>query len=238
MANYRFIECSEADLEARKKEKYKKLASWLLVDLAVASIIFALLLYKPSRYGLLGTGPASYPPGRVHPYLTHLSSELYNGAQRGEPFELVVIEEQINETIGWSKWPKVSEGVTFSAPEVFFMPESVVLMGTANIKGAEFVVTIMLDPRVDQQGLLNLQVAKVKVGAMNITPLAKVIAKRMYQNRLATVPIDIDDLRTKIAGSLLSDEPFEPIFRIEDRKVRLEKVTIIQGKLILHLVPA
>ena len=238
MANYRFIEYAGADLEVRKKKKYKKLASWLLVDLAVASIIFALLLYKPSGYGPHEVNSADPRRGRVHPYLTHLSSELYNGAQRGEPFELVVIEEAINETIGWSKWPKESEGVTFSAPVVVFMPESVVLMGTADIKGAEFVVTIVLEPRVDQQGLLNLQVAKVKIGAMNITPLAKVIAKRMYQNRLATMPIDIDDLRTKIAGSLLSDEPFEPVFRIEDRRVRLEKVTVIQGKLILHLVPA
>ncbi|MFQ6034590.1 MAG: hypothetical protein ACE5NM_01930 [Sedimentisphaerales bacterium] len=233
-----FTECSEADLEVRKKKKYKKLASWLLVDLAVASIIFSLLLYKPTGYGPLAVNAASRRRGRVHPYLTRLLSELYNGAQRGQPFELVVIEEQINEAIGRSQWPKESEGIMFSTPEVLFRPESVVLMGTANIKGAEFVVTIVLQPRVDQQGLLNLQVAKVKIGAMNITPLAKVVARRMYQHRLATVPVDIDDLRTKIAGSLLSDEPFEPVFHIEDKKVRVEKITVTQGKLILHLVPA
>ena len=225
-------------MEARKKKKYKKLASWLLIDLAVASIIFALLLYTPTRYGPFEVNSAGHKRGQVHPYLTHLLSELYNGAQRGQPFELVVIEEHINETIVRSEWPKVSEGVTFSAPEVFFMPESVILMGTANIKGAEFVVTVMLEPRVDQQGLLNLQVEKVKIGAMNITPLAKVIAKRMYQHRIATLPVDLDDFRTKIAAALLSDEPFEPVFRVEDRKLRLEKVTITQGKLILHLIPA
>ena len=225
-------------MEVRKKNKYKKLASWLLVDLAVASIIFSLLLYKPTGYGPLGVNSAGQKPGRVHPYLTHLSSELYNGAQRGKPFELVVIEEQINETIGRSEWPKESEGVTFSAPVVFFVPENVVLMGTANIKGAEFIVTIVLEPRVDQQGLLNLQVAKVKIGAMNITPLAKMIAKKMYQHRLATEPIDIEDLRTKIAGSLLSDEPFEAVFKVDDKKVQVEKVTVTQGKLILRLIPA
>lgn len=228
----------KADLEVRKKDRYKKIAGWLLIDLAVASIIFALLLYKPSRYGLPVAKPASDPPGRVHPYLTHLSSELYNAAQRGKPFELVVVEEGINETIGRSKWPKESEGVMFSAPVVFFVPESIVLMGTADIKGAEFVVTIVLEPRVDQQGLLNLQVAKVKIGAMNITPLAKIIAKQMYQHRLATEPIAKEDLRTKIAGSLLSDEPFEAVFKVDDKKVRVEKVTVTQGKLILHLVPA
>lgn len=225
-------------MEARKKKRYKKAVCWLLVDLAIACIIFALLLYKPSRYSPPEVSPDDRKQGRVHPYLTHLSSELYNGAQRGEPFELVVIEEGINETIGRSKWPKVSEGVTFSEPVVLFVPESVILMGTANIKGAEFVVTIMLEPRVDQQGLLNLQMTKIKIGAMNITPLAKIVAKRMYRQRIATMPIDMEDLRTRIVASLLNDEPFEPVFRIEDKKVRVEKVTVTQGKLILHLVPA
>lgn len=221
-----------------KKKKYKKVVCWLLVDLAVACIIFALLLYKPSRYSPPEVNPDGQKQGRVHPYLPYLSSELYNSAQRGEPFELVVIEEGINETITQSKWPKEAEGVTFSAPVVLFVPEKIILMGTANIKGAEFVVTVILEPRVDQQGLLNLQVAKVKIGVMNITPLARIIAKRMYQNRLAAVPVDIEGLRTKIAGSLLNDEPFEPVFRIEDRKVRVEKVTVTQGKLILSFVPA
>ena len=227
-----------------KKKRYKKAICWLLVDLAVASIILTLLLYKPSRY----SPPESdvHPEvlrdaqkqGRVHPYLTYLSSELYNGAQRGKPFDLVVLQEKINETIGWSQWPKGSEGVMFSKPVVLFMSGSVVLMGTADIKGAQFVVTIELQPRLDQHGLLHLQVAKVKIGAMNITPLAKLVAKKMYQNHLATESIDIEDLRTKLAAALLNDEPFEPIIRVEDKKVRVEKVTVTQGKLILHLFPA
>ncbi|MHC4807693.1 MAG: hypothetical protein ACYTBX_15735, partial [Planctomycetota bacterium] len=102
----------------------------------------------------------------------------------------------------------------------------------------EFVVTIALEPRVDEQGLLNLQVAKVKIGAMNITPLAKMMAKRMYAQRIGTVPIDTEALPTKIAGSLLNDEPFKPVFRAEDKKVRVEKITIAEEKLTLHLVPA
>ena len=126
----------------------------------------------------------------------------------------------------------------FSAPAVLFVPGSIVLTGTAHIKGVEFVVTIALEPRVDEQGLLNLQVAKVKIGAMNITPLAKMMAKKMYAERLATVPVDTEALTTKIAGALLNDEPFEPVLRVENKKVRVEKITIAQEKSILHLVPA
>jgi hypothetical protein len=225
-------------LETHRKEKYRKTIRWLLVDLAVASIIFALLLYKPSRYNPLGTDPAGSDPRRVHPYMTYLSSEFYNSVQLEKPFELIVFEEGINETIRGSKWPLEAEGVKFSIPAVLFVPENIILMGTANIRGAEFVITIVLEPTVDQQGLLNLQVDKIKIGAMNITPLAKIIAKKMYKNRLATEPIDIEDLRAKIAGALLNDEPFDPVFKIDDKKARIEKITIMQGKLILHWVPA
>ena len=227
-----------ADLKIRKKARYKKLICWLLVDLIVAAVIFALLLYTPSLYKPAGNDPASYKKGQVHPYLTHLSSEFYNGAQRGEPFELVVTQNGINEIITWSRWPKESEGIILSAPAVLFVPGSIVLMGTAHIKGVEFIVTIAVEPRVDEQGLLNLQVAKVKVGAMNITPLAKMMAKRMYAQRLAAVPIDTEALQTKIAGALLNDEPFEPVLRVENKKVRIEKITIAEEKSILHLVPA
>jgi len=237
------IRGTEPNSKIRKKAKYKKLVYWLLVDLTVAAVIFALLLYKPSRYKPIGFNSGSYKEGQVHPYLTYLSSELYNGAQGGEPFELVVAQKGINEIITWSKWPKESEGIILSAPAVLFVPGSIVLMATAHIKGVEFIVTIGLEPRVDEQGLLNLQVTTVKVGAMNITPLAKIIAKRMYAQRLATIPIDTEALQTKIAGSLLNDESFEPIFNIrdflgkDDKKLRVKQITTQKEKLTLHLVP-
>jgi transcriptional regulator of aromatic amino acid metabolism len=131
-----------------------------------------------------------------------------------------------------------SEGILLYAPAVLFVPGAVVLMGTADVKGVEFVVTIELEPKIDEQGLLNLHVGKVKVGAMNITPLAKMTAKKMYAQRVAAIRIDREALRTKIAASLLNNEPFEPVFRIDDKKVRIEKITIAEEKLLLRLVPA
>ncbi len=223
-------------MEADKKERYKKLIRWLLVDLAVAAIIFALLLYRPSRYDSRKVGFTVGQQGQVEPYMTHLSSELYNGAQLGEPFELEVIEQGINQTI--ARWSAESEGILFTAPEILFLPGSIVFMGVADVKSAQFVVTIALEPNTDEKGMLNLQVAKVKIGAMNITPLAKMIAKKMYKERIATVPIDMQDLRSQIAASLLSGEPFDPIFNVDHKKVRLDGITVKQGKLILHFVPA
>jgi uncharacterized protein YpmS len=111
-------------------------------------------------------------------------------------------------------------------------------MGTADAKGVEFVVTIELEPKIDEEGLLNLQLAKLKVGAMNITPLAKIIAKKMYLQRISGLEVDAQAIQTKIAASLLNDEPFEPVFSIDKRKVRIEKITIEKEKLLAHLVPA
>jgi len=65
------IQRTQIDLKIRKKARFKKLVIWLLVDLAVAAIIFALLLYRPGRYKPADLGSGSYKRGQVSPYLTH-----------------------------------------------------------------------------------------------------------------------------------------------------------------------
>jgi len=221
-------------LKIRKKIRFKK-RYWLLVDLAIVIIILILLLYKPARYNR---------PKAVHgryesQYLTNvLSPQLYNGVQRQEPFELTVTQEGINDIIARSKWPKQSGGFRFSAPEVLFIPGRILLMGTIAVTGVELVVTVVGEPAIDENGFLNLRVTKLKIGAMNVTPIARVIAKRMYAQRLAAADIDTEDLGAKIVASLLNNEPFEPAFEIEGKRVRMEKMIIEQKKLTIHLVPA
>jgi hypothetical protein len=226
-------------LKIRKKARFKKLVIWLLVDLAVAAIIFALLLYRPGRYKPADLGSGSYKRGQVSPYLTHDLGPVFNkGVQYREPFELLVTQKGINDIITRGNWPMESEGILLYAPAVLFVPGAVVLMGTADVKGVEFVVTIELEPKIDEQGLLNLHVGKVKVGAMNITPLVKMMAKKMYMQRINALDVDTEAVQTKIAASLLNDEPFEPVFRIDDKKVRIEKITVAKEKLLLRMVPA
>ena len=85
-----------------------------------------------------------------------------------------------------------------------------------------------------------MQVEKIKIGAMNITPLAKMMAKKMYAEQLAAMPVEIDteSWQAKIAAALLDDKPFEPVFKIEDRKVRIEEIIVREGKLTARMVPA
>lgn len=228
---------TETDLQIRKKARRNKLIRWLLIDIAVAAIVFALLLYRPGRYKPSDSG--NFKRGEVSPYLTNeLSPAIYNGTQRVEPFDVIITQEGLNDIIARGNWPMESEGILLYAPAALFVPGRLVLMGTADAKGVEFVVTIELEPKIDEEGLLNLQVAKMKVGAMNITPLAKIMAKKMYSQKVAALGVDTKALQTKILASLLNDEPFEPVFSIDEKKVRIEKITIEKEKLLAHLVPA
>ena len=222
-------------MKKRKKRKFKRIY-WLLIDLAIMAIIIFLLLYKPARYNPLAPSSAHLQQNQVHPYLTHdLSTQLYNGLQSGRPFDFVVIQKPLNEVIARSGWPKQAEGTNFSAPEVFFEPGRIVLMGTATTGGVDFVVTIAVEPTLSTQGLLNLKVTTIKIGALNITPLARIIAKKMYTERVSTVYVDTRTTSAKIAASLLNNKPFVPIFSFEGSYVHLEKITIEQQKLTAHL---
>ncbi|UCD49978.1 MAG: hypothetical protein JSW27_20915 [Phycisphaerales bacterium] len=223
----------------KKKSKRRKLLYWLLIDMAVAAIVIGLLLHKPAGYNPVVPPETNADGQRVHPYLTHdLMPQLYNGAQSQRPFDMEVLDDALNEAIALARWPHESDGVTFSAPQVLFQPGRIALMGTANFEGAELVITIELGPRLSEAGLLSIAVETVKIGAMNITPLAKMIAKQKYQEYLETVPVDTENIGAQLAAALLNEESFEPVFKVEDKWVRLKQLSIESGRLAAHLVPA
>ena len=223
-------------MKVRKKAKFKKKIYLFLAGLAVVFVSFVLLLlHRPARF----KPPEIIYDNQVSPYLTHeLLPHIYNNTQLGEPFDLVVIQEGINDIVARAKWPKEVGGIRLSVLEVLFVPDNIVLMGTVVLGGVEFVITVMAEAALDQEQLLNLHIAKIKIGAVNVTPVAKVVAKRVYQRRFATADTDSEDWRAQIRASLLYNEPFEPVFKIEDNKVRVKKITITQGKITIAMVPA
>jgi hypothetical protein len=225
-------------LKVQEKTKFKKKLYLLLTVFVVASavviIVFALLFHRPSFYK-----PLDYAGSKeVSLYLTNeLLPELYNGAQLQEPFDLVVTQNGINDIVARFEWPQDFGSIRVSAPMVFFSPDSIVLMGTVVLEGAELVVTVIAEPVLDTKGLLNLNVVSVKMGAVDITPLARVLVRKICQQQFAAHGIGKEDLRAQVAASLLDGEPFEPVFKIEDKKVRVEKITIKQKELTIHFVP-
>lgn len=223
------------DLKNLKKSRFRKIR-WFLAGWAVLFVCFVLLLlHRPACYN----PPKAIYGKQVSPYLTHvLLPRLYNGAQRQEPFELVVTQKGISDIIARSKPLKGSDGGGFSRLQAFFVPDGIVFMGTASVCGAKLVVTVVAEPVVDEGGLLNLRMAKVKIGAVNVTFLVRMMAGRMYKRQIGRTGIDTEALRAKIAASLLNDEPFEPVLKIEDKKIRVKKITVKQEKLTIRFVPA
>jgi uncharacterized protein YpmS len=239
MSGKREMSDTQTESKNRKKTRRKKLAIWLFIDLVVVVVVLGLLLHTPGRYKPADINSFDHEPEQVSPYLTHeLSPQFYNGTQRGEPFDLVITQEGINEIVaGWG-WPRMSEGAMLYAPAVLFVPDAVVTMGTVRVKGIEFVVTIVLEPKINEDGRANLHVSDVKVGAINITPLAKLIARKMYTKRISTSHVDTKAIEAKIAASLLNEESFEPVFEVDKRRIRIEKIIVEKEKLTARLVPA
>jgi hypothetical protein len=254
-------------LKTRRKRTLYLLLIVSAVVLAIVIAVSALLFHTPSSYKPLDLAHSK----EVSLYLTHeLLPELYNGAQYEEPFNLVVTQRGINDIVARFDWPQRLDGLSFSAPMVFFTPARLVLMGTVLIKGAEFVVTVIAEPSLDDEGLLSLQVVSVKLGAVDITPLAGVLAQRIYQRsvvsparpewprsepayteqgqsaepnrrvepqRFTAGRINTEDFWVKMTTSLLNGQPFDPVFKIEDKKVRVAKITLEQKKLTIRLAP-
>ncbi|MDD5063875.1 MAG: hypothetical protein PHQ35_03820 [Phycisphaerae bacterium] len=226
-------------MEALKKARFKKwvylLSAVLAVIAAIIVVIFAMLLHRPAYYK-----PLDYAHSKeISLYLTNeLLPELYNGAQLQEPFDLVVTQSGINDIVARFDWPQDLGSVKISAPMMFFSTGSVVLMATVVMDGAELVGTVVAEPALDAEGLLNLHVASVQVGAVDITPLARVLARSICQQRFAEAGIGAEDVQTQIAASLLDDKPFKPVFDVEDKKVRVDKITLEPKKLTIHFAPA
>lgn len=208
--------------EARKRQ--------LLIGLGVVVVILMLLFNRPAAYHPVYVRPDN----SISTYLTNgLLPAIYNGAQRGEPFDLVVAQENINEVVGQYK----PSGSRFSKPMVVFLPGRVVLMGTVNLGGLKFIASFVTEPRIDEQKQVKLKLKKVKIGAVGVTPFAKRLARRIYREQIVTAEKDTQGVEELIIIMMLNDEPVASVFDIDDKKVRLEKITVAEGKLTLRLVP-
>jgi hypothetical protein len=215
------------------KKRLKRICWSFGISAGVLVVFMLLLLYEPRGYG----GGEKAGKKEVSSYLTHeLSPRLYEGAQRREPFELVVLADGVNDAIADLGWPKETQGVKFSVPEVIFLPGRAVLMGATEMKGVEFVVSVVFEPAIDAEGLLNLHVSKIKVGAVNVTPFAKRFARQMYFEQYGSAD-GAFNVGERAVVSLIYDRGFEPVFEVEDKRVRMEEIVIREGELLVGFVP-
>ena len=72
---------------------------------------------------------------------------------------------------------------------------------------------------------------------MNVTRMAKYLAKQMYKERFGMVYVESTDPRVLIAAALLEDKPFDPVFKVNGKSVRLLQTTMEQDLVRLKFDP-
>ena len=223
---------SKPDLVKRKNRALH------IVCISVVSVLALLVCVS----FMLSRTPAHYKP--LHPqntdevsqYLTnYLVPEIHNKSQLDEPFEVLIAQQGLNDIIARGPWPIKLNGLTLSDPAVVLSPNQILLMATVKYAHLSVVVTIIMNPRLDETGLLSLNLQHAKVGSVDITPFAMVLAEKIIAAQLDRV--DGNNWADDISASLLENKPFDPVFTSYDKQIRLAEINISHSKAILRFEP-
>lgn len=225
----------QKDLTKVKKTKLRKyFLPVIILVLALLMLAFVMTAYKPTRYA----PPRAANPNQISRYLTnHLLPVIYNGSQLGEPFELDITQDGLNDVVARLPQPIKLNSITLAEPQVILTPMQITLMVTLKAKPIDLILTIELNPYVTRQGLLNLCINRVMVGAVDITPIAKSIGNKAYSNWLSSTGMDPDNIAAQVCRSLIQDEPFDPLFEIGKNPIRISKIDVATKKMIILLTP-
>ena len=219
------------------KKDTHRLRKAMLVALSLlilaTGMVLTLTAHRPGKYK--PTAPEN--PDVVSPYLTHeLGPGFYNQVQLDQPFELAVDQVGLNDILSREKWPMQLDGLALSMPTVLFNEGQITFMVDVDYSGLSAVVSLIMLPEIDERGMLNLNIQTVYLGAMPITPLAKAIASNIASQYLPETSEQINPVETVI-NAILSNQPFDPVLPIGQYTVRLEKLTLEEGRCLLFLVP-
>jgi len=226
--------CQDLPTETLTKAGWKSKIKWLLVYLLAIAVILFLLFHRPAYYQPQPVANNKH----LSQYLTHyLIPQFYNGVQRQQPFEVVITQQGVNEIARYLPLPEKSGRVNLTSPTISFAPDKIVIAAAADVHGATLIITLEIVPSLNEKGLLNVNIDKVKIGAVNVTIPARFIGRRMYARRFDSDVIEHDNIRTLLTASLFDCRPFNPIFDIDGKKVRLTKIAVTAGTLTLRFEP-
>ena len=223
------------DLANVKKTKFRKylLPAALFVLVLLVSVL-VLTAYRPKRYAPVRVADQN----QISPYLTHnLLPAVFNGAQRSKQFEVVITQDGLNDIIARLPQPIKLHDITLTDPQVILTPMQITLMATVKARPVNPVLTIEVNPFINQHGLLNLCINRVLLGNVDITPIAMSIGNKAYSNWLSSTGTEPDNIAAQICRSLLNNEPFEPIFEIGGKQLRVSNIEITTKKIIVLLTP-
>jgi hypothetical protein len=210
----------------------KAAAPFMLIFIVILIFIFALIFHTPE--------PLKNWPGekksQISKSITHmLATTLFINLQRDKAFHLDFSEDNVNEILSHLEWSKKKNGAVIHQPRILFPEERLVCMANVDYKGFRFSVTVELIPYLNTDGLLEIDISKVRIGALPVTPIARKILADNYANRTADPAKP--DWQKKLEKALFTDAPAEPVFKILERKIRITGLHITDQTLKTKLIP-
>lgn len=225
-------------MQEKDKKPTSRSKKRLLVTLAV---VFAIILcICITVVVLFKQVPESYvpsePPEPNSPVSLSIAATLYNESQLAAPFDLVILQDEINsiivnEEITGLAWPVEINGVIISSPVIIFQPDTLSVMATINFMDFPFVATLVAEPKLESDGMLYLNIRKVKAGTLDITGLASMLASGIFANQAKEFPDD--PFVAILMAACLENKPIEPVFPAFEKDIRIISTDIQTEKLIL-----
>lgn len=202
------------------------------IGLGVLTGITLLFFHKPRVYKPL----QSKNPEQVSLYLTHeLGPEFFNQAQLDQPFDLIIEQQGLNDIVSRLDWIQQLGPLSLQQPSIIFADRSILLMGTLRYKGASSVLSILAFPIMDANQQIYMNIQSVRLGMIPVTSLISRLCQKAFDDNRDGFKDDPEV--EQIVQSIIRNEPFDPVFRISDRRVRITGFTLENNVLKLTLLP-
>lgn len=218
----------------KKKRSIRYLLPAVLILLIILASVFVLIGHRPGNYVPLKAAN----PNEVSRYLTNeLLPNVYNGVQFGEPFELEITQDGLNDIVSHLPGALLTNDITLTRPQIILTPMQITVMATVEARPMDLFLTVELNPFINKQGLMNLCINRISLGKMNITSVARSVGNKAYSDWMARTGTEPNNIASQVCLSLLKDEPFDPVFKMNSRTLRILKIDVMRKKMIVLVAP-
>lgn len=208
---------------------------WIIFSCGVVVLIAGGVLmcrYEPGAY----QPQAPINPKEISPYLTHkLGPDFFNQVQLDEPFVLEVEQAGLNDILSRLPAYQAADDTTFSNYVVIFEESAIYLMGTLEYKGVRSVVTLQAKPLMTAENEINCNIQSIRMGLLPVTTLVSKLAHKAFADNLTA--FEGEPQAEQMTRAILANGPFEPVFTVNSRSVRIRRFEIKQGLLTLTCEP-
>ena len=171
---------------------------------------------------------------QVSQYLTnHILPELHNKSQYDQPFDLVLSEQGINDIIARHVDSNSLQQSGLSDLSVVFKKGRILLIGKTVYCGLDFIITIILKPYIDKEGYFFLKASKIQAGQSRVPFIGEAVKRKILRELTNFLNENIADS----TEALLNSRRIEPVFSLNHRRLRIDKITIRDKELMIHFLP-